>query len=348
MNNKITLAVLSTALLLLSGCATMNEDECRSADWYSVGFEDGAHGRAINYIGNHREACAEYGISPEAGRYQDGWNEGIRRYCTPRNGYQAGMSGRSSAAQCPADMAREFAAAYRYGKQIYLLNRDISAIDHDMRAQQSELEKVQQELAQIEKQMMGASRRDREQDRMHLRLRQLYRQEADLQAQLAALDRANRRKKDEPEKGRDKEKERDKDKGRDKEKERDKDRDHDKEKQRDKDNGRDKERKKDNGHDNGNNRDNDKRKFAFAPNDRSNNKTRKQLEKELAAVRRAIRSLEGQLGRRERQQNNWELLQRSRQLSQREGQLTAQLEMLHRERMDLEREVDWLKRRAPY
>ncbi len=339
MNKKITLAAV---LLLLAGCATMNEDECRSADWYSVGFEDGAHGRAINYIGNHREACAEYGISPQAGRYQDGWNEGIRRYCTPRNGYQAGMSGRSSAVQCPSDMAREFAAAYRYGKQIYLLNRDISAIDHDMRAQQSELEKVQQELAQIEKQMMGASRHDREQERMHVRLRQLYRQEADLQAQLAALDRANRRKKDEPEKGRDK------DKGRDKEKERDKDQERDKEKQRDKDNGRDKEREKDNGRDNGNQRDNDKRKFAYAPNDRSNNKTRKQLEKELAAVRREIHSLEVQLGRRERQQSNWELLQRSRQLSLREGQLTAQLEMLHRERMDLEREIDWLKRRAPY
>lgn len=333
MNKKITLAAV---LLLLAGCATMNEDECRSADWYSVGFEDGAHGRAINYIGNHREACAEYGISPRADHYQDGWNEGIRRYCTPRNGYQAGMSGRSYGAQCPADLAREFSAAYQYGKRIYLLNRDISAIDHDMRAQQTELEQVQQELARIEKQLMGVSTRDREQDRMHVRLRQLYRQEADLQAQLAALDRADRRKKDEPEKGRDKEKQRDRDQGRDKEK------------QRDRDNGRDREREKDNGRDNGDNRDNDKRKFDFAPNNHSNKRTRKQLEKELVAVRREIHSLEVQLDRRERQQNNWELLQRSRQLSLREGQLLAQLEMLHRERMDLEREVDWLMNHAPY
>ncbi len=341
MNNKIALATLSAALLLLSGCATMNEKECRSADWYTVGFEDGAHGRAINYIGNHREACAEYGISPQADRYQDGWNEGIRRYCTPRNGYQAGMYGHSVGAQCPSDLAREFEVAYQYGHRIYLLNRELSAIDNDMRAAQKELDQVKHELAQLEKQLLSSGYGDHEQDRLNAHLRQLYRQEADLEAQLAALDRAKRRTPDEPEKkDKDKEKERDKDNGRDKEKE--------------KDNGRDRENGKDNGgdkdkeRDNGNNRDNDNRRSSFAPRGQDNDKQRKKLEKQLAAVRREIRSLEAQLDRRERQQNNWELLQRSRQLSLREGQLLAQLEIMHRERMDLEREIDWQKRRAPY
>ena len=342
MNKKITLATLSAALLLLAGCATMNEDECRSADWYTVGFEDGAHGRAINYIGNHREACAEYGISPRADRYQDGWNEGIRRYCTPRNGYQAGMRGASRSAQCPADLARDFDIAYHYGYRIYLLNRELSAIDHDMRAAQNELEQVKQALAQVEKQLLGSGYGDHEQERLNARLRQLYRQEADIEAQLAALDRAKRRTPDEPEKKKDKdnEKERDKDNGRDKEKEKDNGRD----RENGKDNGRDKDRERDNG----NNRDNDHRRFSSAPRGQDNDKQRKQLEKQLAAVRREIRSLEAQLDRRERQHSNWELIQRSRQLSLREGQLLAQLEIMHRERMDLEREIDWQKRRAPY
>lgn len=345
MNKKITLAVLSTALLLLAGCATMNEDECRSADWYSVGFEDGAHGRSINYIGNHREACAEYGISPQADRYQDGWNQGIRRYCTPRNGYQAGMRGHSRSAQCPSDLARDFDIAYQYGHRIYLLNRELSDIDRDMRTMQNELEQVQQELAQIERRLMGDAQRERQQDRMHVRLRQLYRQEADIEAQLAALDRMDRRKKDEQpdngrDKGKDKDKGRDNDQGRDKEKEKDNGRD--------KDNGKDNGRDKGKERDNGNNRDNDNRKFSFAPRDQENDKKRKQLEKQLAAVRREIHTLEAQLEQRERQQQDWELLRRSRQLSLREGQLLAQLEIMHRERMDLEREIDWQKRRSPY
>lgn len=334
MNRKITLATLTAALLLLAGCATMNEEECRSADWYSVGFEDGAHGRAINYIGNHREACAEYGISPQADRYLDGWNEGIRRYCTPRNGYQAGMRGASRSAQCPADLARDFDIAYQYGHRIHLLNRELSAVDQDMRTAQSELDQVKLALAQIEKQLMGGGYGDREQDRLNARLRQLYRQEADIEAQLAALDRAKRRTPDEPpekKKDKDKDKERDKDNGRDKE-----------------DNGTDNGREKDKQRDNGNNRDNDNRRFAFAPRGQENDKQRQQLEKKLAEVRREIRSLEAQLDRRERQQNNWELVQRSRQLSLREGQLLAQLEIMHRERMDLEREIDWQKRHSPY
>lgn len=335
MNRKITLAILSSAFLLLSGCATMNEDECRSADWYSVGFEDGAHGRPINYIGNHREACAEYGIRPQADRYQDGWNKGIRRYCTPRNGYQAGMRGHSRGAQCPADLAWEFNAAYQYGHRIYLLNRELSAIEHDMRAAQNELDQVKHELAKIEEQLMGGGRSDREHDRQNARLRQLYRQEADIEAQLAALDREKKRREpDESDKKKDKDK--DKDKQRDKDKRRDK--------ENEKGNGRD----KDNKRDNGNNRDNDNRRFAFASRGQGNDKQRKELEKQLAAVRREIRSLEAQLDRRERQQSNWKLLQRSRQLTLREGQLLAQLEMMHRERMELERELDWQKRHAPY
>lgn len=338
MSRKITLATLSAALLLLAGCATMNEEECRSADWYSVGFEDGAHGRAINYIGNHREACAEYGISPQADRYQEGWNKGIRRYCTPRNGYQAGMYGHSVGAQCPADQARDFNTAYQYGKRIYLLNRELSDIDREMRKRQTEMDKVQQELTEIEHNLMGESRRDAEQERLHAKLRELYRREAKLEAQLSHLDRSEKSPKSEPGEEKENNKEKNRDKGQDRDNNRDKNRDRNKENSRDKENGRDKDKQqeKNNG------------KKEIVANNHRNEKQRKALKKELAAVRREIGTLEARLEQSERQQQNWKLLQRSRQLSLREGQLREQLQMLQQERMDLAREIDWRKQRAPY
>ena len=41
-----TLALATTLLALgiMSGCATMNADECRNADWRIVGYEDGLQG----------------------------------------------------------------------------------------------------------------------------------------------------------------------------------------------------------------------------------------------------------------------------------------------------------------
>ena len=62
-----TLALATTLLALgiLSGCATMSQDECRMADWYSVGFEDGVRGAGADNIGKHREACAEHGIAAD-------------------------------------------------------------------------------------------------------------------------------------------------------------------------------------------------------------------------------------------------------------------------------------------
>lgn len=32
-------------MMLLSGCASMDKEECATADWYTVGLEDGAKGR---------------------------------------------------------------------------------------------------------------------------------------------------------------------------------------------------------------------------------------------------------------------------------------------------------------
>ena len=55
---------LRTGLLLLvamsfAACASMSEDECRTADWRTIGYEDGAAGASATALGHRREACAD-------------------------------------------------------------------------------------------------------------------------------------------------------------------------------------------------------------------------------------------------------------------------------------------------
>src|SRR5688572_14241675 len=78
---------------LLAGCASLDKDECRNADWYAIGLEDGARGRTVERLGDHRRACAEHGVAPQSERYVAGRNEGLKSFCTYERGYSQGRAG---------------------------------------------------------------------------------------------------------------------------------------------------------------------------------------------------------------------------------------------------------------
>jgi uncharacterized protein DUF2799 len=56
-------------LMVFSGCATMKKEECLTADWYNIGFEDGTRGYKVSRITNHRKACSKYEIAPNLDFY---------------------------------------------------------------------------------------------------------------------------------------------------------------------------------------------------------------------------------------------------------------------------------------
>lgn len=128
--------------LLISGCATMDEDECRLADWHAIGYEDGVLGASASHIGKRREACADHGIKPNLAAYRQGRDEGLREYCTPANGYRLGRNGRSLSSACPVELQGNFSNAYREGREIY----QAAAV---VRSTKSKLKRKEHELAEV-------------------------------------------------------------------------------------------------------------------------------------------------------------------------------------------------------
>ena len=59
------LAPLLATLVLLAGCASMSEDQCRRADWLERGQRDGRNGENPYRIDDHRKACGKVGIVPD-------------------------------------------------------------------------------------------------------------------------------------------------------------------------------------------------------------------------------------------------------------------------------------------
>lgn len=132
MNLLRTLFCLCVALLG-AGCATMDKSECQTADWRTIGLEDGAAGRQLTYLGNHRRACAEYGVTPNLDAYRDGHAQGARQFCTPTNGFRQGRAGRNYSGICPADLETEFLAAHATGRHLHDLSSEIDHLQRDAR-----------------------------------------------------------------------------------------------------------------------------------------------------------------------------------------------------------------------
>ena len=62
-------------LLLLAGCAGLDQRSCRDADWYRVGFRDAMYGLQRQDF-TYDSQCAAHGATVDDARYAQGWREG--------------------------------------------------------------------------------------------------------------------------------------------------------------------------------------------------------------------------------------------------------------------------------
>lgn len=170
------IAAALAAALLAGGCASLDRNQCVNANWYAIGMEDGAQGRPLARLGDHRRACAEHGVQPDAGRYAAGRNEGLNSYCTYDRGYRAGSAGSAYNSVCPEPAARQFLAGYQHGREVYGLQKRLGELNADIK-------KTKASLAEP-----GISPRARGQ--LAERLEDLTRESAYVEQQLAAAQRA--------------------------------------------------------------------------------------------------------------------------------------------------------------
>lgn len=145
-NFKTSTAALACSLLI-AGCASMSEDECRHADWYDQGMRDGQQGSALSRVESHREACSKVGVAPDFARYQEGHRVGIRSYCTPDNGLRQGREGRSYQRSCPAELEPAFLDRYRAGRRVYDAEQQVNQLTSEISNKERELDRARDDDA---------------------------------------------------------------------------------------------------------------------------------------------------------------------------------------------------------
>lgn len=173
------------ALAQLAGCATLNEAECRSADWQAIGYEDGVAGRPATRLAAHRKACAKHDVQPDLAAYTAGRDAGLQRYCQPHSGYWAGLEGAAYHGVCPAHLLDAFLPAYAYG-------RDVHALEADARNARDEADRLYREMLRLDEQVVAREARlvapgvrPRERRELLLEIKTLVREQRALEADIA-------------------------------------------------------------------------------------------------------------------------------------------------------------------
>lgn len=169
-----TLFLTVGAVALVAACDTISEDQCQAGDWRSIGFADGAAGRAPDTINTHARTCANVGVVPDAAAWNAGRAEGLQQYCTPQNAYRIGRNGTSLAPYCPAGQREALNRANRTGIQYYEVGLEINELTQKSSQLNSQITSIPASAPQD--QQLYKFELARERSRVEDRLRDLRRQ----------------------------------------------------------------------------------------------------------------------------------------------------------------------------
>jgi hypothetical protein len=141
-------ATMLAIVLLLQGCATLDKDECRLADWHLLGYQDGVAGKSATQLGVYREDCAKHAVVPDLDAYRAGRQEGLQQFCKASNGFRLGNAGHGFAAVCPVALEGEFRAGYNAGRERYLARTAVNKTHASIRNRKQTLSSLEDDRAQ--------------------------------------------------------------------------------------------------------------------------------------------------------------------------------------------------------
>jgi len=180
---------LGAAVYLIAGCSGMSEQACVTADWRTVGFEDGTAGRSEGGIGRYRQQCSEHGVTPDLEAYRAGHAEGVRIYCKESNGFAVGHSGAQYQGVCPADLEPAFLAEYNSGHRLHELESALGSVDSRIASNYRTQESIKQELTDIGIKMIATETTAEQRLTMVTRSADLGRRYGELTTEIQQLER---------------------------------------------------------------------------------------------------------------------------------------------------------------
>lgn len=150
--NKITLAFISSAILL-TGCSTMDAQDCQSANWEMIGMKDGENGKLLSTFGEYSQQCNEFGVNANRQLYEKGRDYGLTTFCTKDRGFSEGRQQNQNNNVCPAPLQSAFNQGYGIGLKYAAISREISNIESEIWSLNDAIKDKNKALEKQEKQL---------------------------------------------------------------------------------------------------------------------------------------------------------------------------------------------------
>lgn len=121
--SHVKIIALVSTLLSLTGCshATLDREDCLRGDWYALGVQDGNAGKTVGEFNLHKDACFEYGITPDHKQYMAGREKGLVEYCKIENAVTTGLNGQLYQSVCPKEIDDAFRKQNLAAYNLYLM-----------------------------------------------------------------------------------------------------------------------------------------------------------------------------------------------------------------------------------
>lgn len=134
-------------LLVLASCHSMSKEECIAADWRVIGDADGAAGYSPqDRFGAHVESCARVKIVPDQTKWNEGYQVGLQRYCTPLNGLARGEAGDTYYGVCPPQTSEGFLRGYGLGRKLNDARTRLDSLRGEISSKESRMDERYQAL----------------------------------------------------------------------------------------------------------------------------------------------------------------------------------------------------------
>lgn len=162
---KTATIIFLLSVVIILGCATLDQDECLNANWYNIGYEDGLRGYSMQRISRHRKACAQHQVVPEVETYSSGHRKGVPLFCTYDKGLSVGSKGNNYPSVCSIELFPKFNQGFRKGKYIYDLGEQINYFVVDIEDLERDVDALTEKISLNENLVFSntTSRQDRRQ-----------------------------------------------------------------------------------------------------------------------------------------------------------------------------------------
>lgn len=128
--------LLSTLLLLLTGCSLVSKEQCQHHNWYGRGYNDAKKNRPANYGQQYFQACRNQGVYLDIAPWQRGYQKQIKEQCPVSKAQSLATSQTKYVGPCFSDP--EFAAAYRQAEAEAKAQAHLQALEKESKQIQQE------------------------------------------------------------------------------------------------------------------------------------------------------------------------------------------------------------------